>query len=72
MAAVATTKVQARDMAMAMVRHNTTVKATTHNPLTRRIQDHHRCTVIPHNSLTMHTMVVHNNRMYLNTILNLA
>jgi hypothetical protein len=72
-AAVATTRAPARDTAMAaMVRHNTTVKATTHNLLTSSIQDHHRCTVILHSSHTMPTTVGHSNRTYLSTILNPA
>jgi hypothetical protein len=71
-AATATTRAQARDMAMVMVHHNTTAKATMHNLLTRRMQDHHRCTVILNISRTMPITMVHSNRMYLNIILNLA
>ena len=69
---MATTRAKARDMAMVMVHHNTTVKATTHNLLTRRMQAHHRCTVILNIIRTMPTTVVHSNRMYPSTILNLA
>jgi hypothetical protein len=59
-------------MAMAMVRHNTTVKATTHSLLTHRMGGHHPCTVILHSSRTMPTTVVHSNHTCLSTILNLA
>jgi hypothetical protein len=57
---------------MATVRHNITVKATTHNLLTSSIQGHHKCTVILHSSRIMPTTVGHRNRTYLSTILNLA
>lgn len=71
--AMVTTRDMARDMATVTVHHNTTtVKATILNLLTRRMQDHHRCTVILNVSRTMPTTMVHSNRMYPSTILNQA